>query len=178
MLTAQAEGLTERLEELKPHFPAHYDALSLHKGRHLLDPQYGTYLERDRRGEAVLVTLRRDGALVGYFVGFVAPGLHYRTCLTLTLDIFWIAPAHRGGTGALRLFRAVEREARRRGVHLWFQGSKLHQDSGRLFRALGFQAVETYYAKWLDADGNGGAAGEEHRGAGPGDGMDGGTREG
>ena len=151
MLTAQAEPLSERLEELKPHFPAHYDSLSLHKGRHPLDPQYGTYLERDRRGEALLVTLRRDGALVGYFVGFVAPGLHYRTCLTLTLDIFWIAPAHRGGTGALRLFRAVEREARRRGVHLWFQGSKLHQDSGRLFQALGFQPVETYWAKWLDA---------------------------
>lgn len=131
-------------------FPQHYEELSLHKGRHELQPNYSHALQRDARGEVLLTTLRKDGLLIGYFVGVVAPGMHYQTCLTLTMDMFFIDPAHRGGAGALRLFRCVEREARRRGVNLWFAGSKLHKDVGRIFLALGMKPVEMYYAKWLD----------------------------
>lgn len=150
MITAQVETLADTLEEMKPLFPGHFEDLSRHKDRHELDPQYGVYLAREAAGQVLLVTLREDGALIGYFVGFVGPGLHYQTCLTLTPDIFWIAPEHRGGSGALRLFRAVEKEARRRGVHLWMIGSKSHKDVGRLFEALGFEMAETLYWKWLE----------------------------
>jgi GNAT superfamily N-acetyltransferase len=60
----------------------------------------------------MLVTLREDGEIVGYFIGFVAPGLHYKTCLTLTMDIFYVLPEHRGSGGGVILFKAVEKEAR------------------------------------------------------------------
>lgn len=148
MITAQVENLTERLEEMKPLFPLHWEELALNKDRVPLDPQYDVYLERDARGEVLFVTLREVGELVGYFVGFVVPGLHYRTCLTLTMDIFYVRPDKRGRCG-VKLFREVEREAKRRGVKRMFVGSKCHKDASWLFERLGYEEVERYYSKWM-----------------------------
>jgi len=150
MLTAQIERLTDVLPELKPLLPQHYDDLSLHRAHGVpLQPQFGTYLDRDAQGMVVCATLRQGGLIVGYKIGFVAPGLHYETCLTASPDIFFIAHEYRGGTGALKLFRCYEGELRRRGVSLWMDGSKNHKSTERLFMALGFQPTETVFSKWL-----------------------------
>lgn len=149
MLTAQVEPFPAFLEEVKPLLSRHYEELALNQDKVPLDPQYHVYLERDARGEVLLVTLRTAGDLVGYFVGFVNPGLHYQTCLTLLLDIFWLAPEHRGQSGGLRLFKAVEAEAKRRGVKRMFVGSKCHKDASRLFEALGYEKCEIHYTAWL-----------------------------
>lgn len=150
MITWAVEPFPPFLEEAKALFPAHWDELALNKDQVPLDPQYEIYLERDRRGEVVVIVGRSSGILVGYFVGFVAPGLHYRTCLTLTMDIFYVVPEHRGRQG-LRLFRAVEAEAKRRGVQRMFVGSKLHADASWLFEKLGYTEVERYYSLWMGA---------------------------
>jgi GNAT superfamily N-acetyltransferase len=150
MLTCQVESLSERLEELKELLPRHYQELALNQDLVPLDPQYDLYLARDARGEVVFVAMRELGKLVGYFVGFVSPGLHYRTCLTCTMDLFWVAPEKRSqGLPGVRLFRAVERELKRRGVQRWFVGSKCRADASALFEFLDFERVEVYYSKWL-----------------------------
>lgn len=151
MLTAHVEPFAPFLDEVKPLLPRHWAELALNKDEVPLDPQYDEYLRRDAVGQVLLVTLRAAGELVGYFVGFVAPGLHYRTCLTLTLDIFWLAPEHRGQMGGARLFRAVEAEAVRRGVQRMVAGSKCHKDASFLFERLGYERIEVYYSKWLGA---------------------------
>lgn len=149
-LTAQPEPFGPFLAEVQPLLPRHYEELSLHKDRFDLNPQFGEYARRDAGGMVLCVTLRSQGRLVGYFVGFVAPGLHYADCLTLTTDIFWLAPEQRGQRGGVKLFKAVEAEARRRGVKLIMGGSKNHHDTSRLFSALGYEPVETWHAKWID----------------------------
>lgn len=149
MLSFLVESLTEHLEEMKPLFPEHWKELALNQDEVPLDPQYDIYLARDARGEVLFVAGRNDGELIAYFVGFVAPGLHYKTCRTLTMDIFWVKPEHRGKSAGIRLFKAVEQEARRRGVQRMFVGSKLHKDASWLFERLKFTAVETYFSKWL-----------------------------
>lgn len=149
MITAQVESLTETLPEMIPLFPLHWEELALNRDKVPLDPQYEVYLERDKRGEVILVTLREAGALMGYFVGFIAPGLHYRSCLTCTMDIFYVHPDHRGKRGGVKLFSFVRDELKRRGVQRWFVGSKWHKDASRLFEFMGFDKVETYYSMWL-----------------------------
>lgn len=149
MLTAQVESLTERLEEMKPLFPLHWEELALNKDKVPLDPQYNVYLERDRRGEVLFVTVRDRGELVGYFVGFVAPGLHYQTCLTCHMDILYLRQDKRGAMGGVILLKAVKEEAKRRGVQRMFVGTKAHKDIGRLFEKMGFSHVETTYSAWL-----------------------------
>lgn len=148
MITWQVEPFPPFLEEAKPLFPLHWEELALNKDKVPLEPQYEIYLERDKRGEILLIVGRSSGKMIGYFVGFVAPGLHYRSCLTLTLDIFWVHPESRGRQGFM-LFKAVEVEARRRGVMRMFVGSKLHRDASWLFEKLGYEEVERYYSFWL-----------------------------
>lgn len=149
MLTAHVENLTERLEELKPLFPLHWEELALNKDKVPLDPQYHVYLQRDARGEVLFVTLRDKGELVGYFVGFVAPGLHYQTCLTCHMDILYLRQDRRGAMGGVTLMKAVKDEAKRRGVQRMFVGHKTHMNIGPLFERLGFEHVESTYSTWL-----------------------------
>lgn len=149
MLTAHLEPWLDRLPELKPFFPMHWEELALNQKQVPLDPQYDIYEARDARGEVMLIILRKDGEIIGYFIGFVGPGLHYKTCLTLVMDIFYVLPEHRGGGGGVVLFKAVEAEAKRRGVQRMIVGSKCHKDASFLFEHLGYEEVERYYMLWL-----------------------------
>ena len=149
MITFHIESFEEQLEELKFLLPLHYEELALNKDTVPLDPQYDIYVARERAGELLFVTLREAGELVGYFIGFIAPGLHYRTCLTCTMDIFFVHPDKRGQGAGEQLFAFVEKELRRRGVRRWFVGSKCHKDASWLFERLGFEQVEIYYSKML-----------------------------
>lgn len=150
MLTAAPEPFAPFLEEVKPLLPLHWEELALNKDVVPLSPQYEEYLNRDAKGMVLLIVLRESGKLVGYFVGFVAPGLHYSTCLTLHMDIFWVHPDYRNGTAGLKLFKAMEKEARRRGVNRLFVGAKVHKDASRLFEALKYTLVETVYSTMLE----------------------------
>lgn len=136
------------IEEARKVFPLHWEELALDKDKVPLDPQYEIYQDRERRGELFLLVGRDSGKLAGYFVGFIAPGLHYKTCLTLTMDLFYIVPEYRGREG-IRLFREVEKHARKRGVKRMFVGSKMHKDASWLFERLGYTEVERYYSAWI-----------------------------
>ena len=149
MITCHVESFEQQLEELKVLLPLHYEELALNQDKVPLAPQYHVYIERERAGGLVFVTLRDAGALVGYFIGFIAPGLHYETCLTCTMDIFYVRKDKRRGTAGVRMFRFVEAELRRRGVQRWFMGSKIHADASALFKRIGAAPVETYFSKWL-----------------------------
>jgi GNAT superfamily N-acetyltransferase len=137
------------LPELKPILPLHYEELALDKDKVPLSPQYDIYEAREAAGELIFVTAREKGELIGYFIGFIAPGLHYSTCLTCIMDIFYIHPEHRGSNFGFKLFDFVEKELDRRGVDRWFVGSKCHLDASWLFERLGFERVEVTYSKYI-----------------------------
>lgn len=149
MLTAQVENLTASQPEVERLFQYHWEKLALDKDKVPLDPQYEVYRQREARGEILYVTLRDAGKLVGYWIAFITPGLHYQTCLTAQLDIWNLVSGYETGQAAMILMRAVEREYRRRGINRSFVGEKLHRPMGRLFKAFGYEPVETHYSKWI-----------------------------
>ena len=149
MITIQEESFTEGLAEFKPLFPLHWEELALNKDKVPLDPQYGIYTAREELGELLFVTMREDGDPIGYFIGFVSPGLHYQTCLTCIMDIFYIHPEKRGGRGGVKLFKFVEEVLKKRGVDRWYVGSKCHKDASWLFEYLKFEKAEVFYSKWI-----------------------------
>jgi hypothetical protein len=160
VITAHVEQIRDVLHELMPHFDAHWREFALDQDKVPLAPQWGVYAEREAKGEALCVTLRERGEVKGYFVGFVAPGMHYAHCLTLTMDLAWIHPDLRAGsaddslarveeqTALAVLFDAVRTEAIRRGVQRAFFGSKLHRDVGPFYESFGAREVERYYSVW------------------------------
>lgn len=149
MITCMLESFEERLPELLPILPLHYEELALNKDKVPLDPQYPIYIERERRGELMFMVVRDAGELIGYFIGFVAPGLHYQTCLTMIGDIFYLHPLHRGNATGKKLFKAVEQACRDRGVQRMFAGTKLHLDASWLFASLDWDPCEITHTKWI-----------------------------
>tara|TARA_R110000782_G_scaffold250814_1_gene338204 strand:- start:1456 stop:1911 length:456 start_codon:yes stop_codon:yes gene_type:complete len=149
MITTQIESFAESLPEFKPLFPLHWAELALDRDKVPLDPQYEVYAQREALDQLLFVTIREDGMPIGYFIGFIAPGLHYKTCLTCTMDIFWLHPDKRGNSTGAVMFNFVEKELKRRGVDRWFVGSKCHLDASWMFERLKFERVEVYYSKWL-----------------------------
>jgi hypothetical protein len=81
-MTAQEESWSQAIIEMTPLLESHYDELSLHKPFFPLAIAFDIYFAMEARGELLVVTLRTQGALVGYFVGFVRPGLHYVKALS------------------------------------------------------------------------------------------------
>lgn len=157
ILTAAEESLTAGLEELKALLPGHYREVSLHRDHGFeLDPDFPVYLERDARGELIYITLRSAGELVGYFLGFVAPALHYRTCLMLTMDLLYVTPDMRSHGGGRMLLTELERVARARGCRLMWLGNeeraKVHLSA--LYEKLGYAHEETFWAKWIGEEGS------------------------
>lgn len=150
MLTVAFESFIEGLEELKILLPLHYEELALNKDKVPLDPQYEEYFRREHDGRLIYATLRESGELVGYFIGFVAPGLHYQTCLTCIMDIFYVNPKHRGKRGGLILYQELEKELKRRGVQRVYVGFKTHMpEAKRLYEVLGYKPCEETYSKWI-----------------------------
>ena len=156
MISAQIEVLdAETLNEAKPLLPSHYDELSEHKLAGIpLDPQFDLYLARSAAGQIIYVTLRERGALIGYLVSFVVPGMHYQGCLTATTDIFYVTPDLRGLHGGALLFDAWKKECARRGVKLLQIGIKTRHAkyAGPLLEAAGFKATELMFWLFLDKE--------------------------
>lgn len=149
MITAQVESFGACLGELKRLFPLHWEKLALDRDSVPLDPRYDVYAALEEAGELMCVALRDRGRLVGYWVAVIAPGFHYRRCLTASMDIWNLLPEYENGVAAMILMRAVEKEYRRRGVRRAFAGEKIHRPCARLYRAFGYEPVEMHYSKLM-----------------------------
>lgn len=137
---AQATGMLQR----------HWDELALDKESVPLAPDWRRYDELEAQGMLSAIAVRERSRLVGYSLMVLTRGLHYSTCPEAQMDIFWLDPEIRGRWAGVRMFRAHEKELRRRGVKRVHVGSKLHRDSSRLFRRLGYQPVELWLSKMLE----------------------------
>ncbi|ABO54192.1 GCN5-like N-acetyltransferase [Burkholderia multivorans] len=150
MITFSIEQFSDVYNELLPLLAEHYNEISTHVDHGVpLDPLVEVYRARQADGSLMMVIGREEGKIVSYLVCFIAPGLHYRSCLTCSPDIFYVEPSRRGASIGVRMFRFVEKELKRRGVQRWAVGSKVKHDASPLFRFLDFEPVETTYEKWL-----------------------------
>ncbi|MGX5882651.1 hypothetical protein MJS38_14790, partial [Burkholderia gladioli] len=150
MITFNIERFSEVYGEMLPLLHEHYGEISTHKDHGVpLEPQIEAYRAREADGTLLMVIGRSEGEIVAYFVGFVAPALHYRSCLTCTPDIFFVEQTRRGAMIGAQMFRFVEQELRRRGVKRWAVGCKVAHDASALFRHLDFEPVEMTFEKWL-----------------------------
>lgn len=151
MITAQVERFEDCLPELRHIFPRHWQELALFQDRMLLDPQYDEYVARERAGRLLLVTVRKDGKIAAYYTAQIAPGFHYVSTLTGTMDMLYIVPEERGRGLVMPLFKQVEKALRRRGVRLWYSGFKtaMPLELDQLLPMMGFQPADSYMAKWL-----------------------------
>lgn len=150
MITFSIEPFSLVYAELLPLLDMHYQEISTHKDHDIpLDPIVEAYRAREADGSLLMVIGREKGQITAYFVCFVSPGLHYRSCLTCSPDIFYVEPTKRGHRTAIQMFKFVKEELKRRGVRRWAVGCKVKFDASALFEYLGFEPVEKTYEMWL-----------------------------
>ena len=151
MLTFQVDSFEASQYELSRLFPTHHRELGLLRGHMPLDPDWHEYIARERAGSLFMVSGRKDGDIVAYYVANVRPGFHYKSTLTGTMDLCYVVPEMRDRGLVLPLFRTVEKELQRRGVKVWYSGYKTNNPMklDGLHELLGFIPADSYTLKWI-----------------------------
>jgi len=135
--------------EMVPLWERHWREVALNHAEVPLDVDHDRYDGLADAGALHVLTARRGGELIGYHIAIISGHLHYRSTLHGITDVYWLAPEHRHGITAMRMFQAVERELKALGVRKLFTATKLHLDQGTLFERLGYKPVERLYAKLI-----------------------------
>lgn len=153
----QEESFNANIYQLEPLFEVHYVEVSRHyKNTIPLDPDYDRYLEFEKSGALLFLTLRFEGALVGYFNGVVNRSLHYKSCLQLTTDLIYVSVPFRGlrhGVNGADLLIANAKElGKLRGCKNFDCNFKFARANHmqRLLERHGFEPKEAHWTYWYD----------------------------
>ena len=141
------ESFDQVIGEIKPLLEKHYEEIALDKDVIKLNPDYEIYKKLCDSGMMKITTARQAGLLVGYCIVIVKHHLHYKDSLTAVNDIFFIDPAYRQGSTALKLFKQVEEMLKGYGVQRLVMNTKKHRDVGVLFDRLGYIETERVFTK-------------------------------
>lgn len=137
-------------DEMRPLLQQHWQEVAGHKDKIKLDPDFDKYRELAEADALCCVSMRLDGRLVGYFICFVWPHIHYKDHLMAMNDAIFILPEHRKGlTPALSLIKFMEGALRERGVSKMIVNTKLKHNFGSVLMRLGFKPFEEVYDKLL-----------------------------
>jgi hypothetical protein len=143
------ESWSDCIAEMETLFPLHWRELGLYRDEIPLQCDRDRYAAIEKAGALLLITARVDGKLIGYFVAFLFPHLHYKDAgLWGMTDMYFVLPEHRKGAG-LKLFLAFERECRARGVMQAVTSCKVHEDHSALLEKLGWKWTDKTFQKHL-----------------------------
>lgn len=150
MITFQEEKIVDCLDEIKPLLEMHWEEVAINKDKIKLNPDYDKYISMEAAGCVYMVTVRDDNLLVGYFISFVVPHMHYKDHLFALNDILFLAPGYRGDyVTATGMFNAAEAQLKRVGVSV----INLHMKTAVPFEALasycGYDKIEYIYSKYI-----------------------------
>lgn len=148
----QAERFRQVLDELHPLHVDHWHETEKYRAGIPLNPDYEAMADRERWGQLLQITARRDGVLVGHVRMYIHRSLHTQT-LFGEEDTLYLDPVHRGGFVALALMRYAERCLLALGIREIRANSKVSNNADVLMRRLGYPQVAIQFVKVFPADG-------------------------
>jgi GNAT superfamily N-acetyltransferase len=141
------ERIEDVLEEIRPLLATHWEEIAHYRDLPL-DPDWDKYRATEERGALRIFTARIEGRMVGYLIYIVTPGLHYRSTLQATQDIYFVVPEHRGGLGR-RLLRFADACLKEEGVQVIYQHVKAAHNFGPMLERQGYVLIDLIYGKRL-----------------------------
>lgn len=149
MITIQTERWATFYPDSKAIFPLHWQELALHQEQIPLAIDEAKYETLDRSGILLILTARDEGRLVGYFLWFLMPHLHYNSTGPMGMtDMYFVLPTYRRGTGA-KLFMASEAELHKRGIVKAITSCKAHEDHSAFLSRLNWELSDLTFVKLL-----------------------------
>lgn len=147
MITYQVEDWCYFLNEAKSLWPTHYEEVDTLKEKLEVDPDLETYEILNSLGKLHIVTVRKDGELVGYHLSIVDRLSHHRKILAAVGDLYWIRKDCRGARVGIKMFKKAEETLRTRGVKVFHNIANLNNPHSRLFEYLGHVPTVIRYQK-------------------------------
>lgn len=149
MITYQVEDWPDVVADMRQLWREHWEEVGTDRDRIPLDVDEAAYLHLHQIGELHVLTVRRDGAIVGYHIAIVRPHIRYRSTLVAVTDVYYIQPDARKGMIGVNLFREAEKSLIARGAKKVFTGTKRSLDMGPIFIRLGYLEAESLYTKLI-----------------------------
>lgn len=110
------------------------------------NPMYERYTQYEAMGLYIQFTVRDKGVLVGYGGAYVVPSMHTQTMIAQE-DTWYLDPAYRKGWTAMKFFKFMEGECRKRGALQINLTVPEGIGTGVLCERMGYQKVAVHYAK-------------------------------
>lgn len=149
MIEYKLEKAVDIVDEIKPLLHKQFQETEQHITGLELNPDYDRYVQLCNLGFLKCITCRINGELIGYAIFFIQPHIHHKTCLTALEDLYYIAPDHRAGRVAYKLFVESEKLLKANNVKRIIMSCKTYLDQTRLFEHLGFTLYEKHFTKMI-----------------------------
>lgn len=150
-ITFQVEDWATLERDGQELFRLHYDELALHKEAMPMGLDSDWYRHVEKNGYLLVLTARKDGHLIGYYVAMVFSHHPHNKGggKVSSTDMFVIDPSHRKAGAGARLLMAAERELKRLGVVKASISTKVHFENRELLDALGWTKTDVVRQKLL-----------------------------
>lgn len=142
MITYQAEKFEDCFCDVEALFYDHWLEIAENKDTVPFDPDYEKYFILERSNMLRCFSARCGDEIIGYFVSFVQPHIHYKTTVYAMNDVVYIKPSYRGGTVGYRLFKNAMLDLKAIGVNRLVMHMKIKYEFRSLLTKLGFKQVE------------------------------------
>lgn len=143
------ETLDECLDEMIPIIEAHWEEVSMYQDKVKLSPDWDMYRKVEEADALVLMTVRDEGKLIGYFVFFVQPHMHYSEDVFAVTDALYLDQGYRHSDVSISMFIEAEEFLRQSGVSVIKVSMKTHAPFDSLCEAMGYFNVERIYSKYI-----------------------------
>ena len=148
-VTFQQEFTATIEREMRELVKHHWEEIALNKERIRLNPDWDAYVRLEEEGILKCFTARDGHALVGYFIVFCRPHIHYVDHVFAVNDVIYLHPDHRKGRTGISLIKFAERCLADDGVSVLLINTKAHRPFDGVLERLGFSLTERVYGKYI-----------------------------
>lgn len=140
------EPLAKVWDEVVALAKSHWFETQEYRHNQPFNPLYERYAQYEAMGLYLQFTVRDAGLLVGYGGAYVVPSMHTQTMIAQE-DTWYLDPKYRKGWTAMKFFKFMENECRKRGAKQINLTVPEGIGTGVLCERMGYRKVAVHYAK-------------------------------
>lgn len=129
--------------------PDHNKETEIYSKMGAINPSYETYDAIENSGSMFILAGFEKERIVGYSLNFMFPHLHYKDVMVCSNNLLYMVPEYRKGRNGLRLIKATEEEAKKRGSYIMNWSAKPGTPLDKIFQAKGYNLQDILYSKEL-----------------------------
>lgn len=139
------------LKEAEELLKIHWQELGLNQDKVVLNPDVDKYKTFQSLGILDNVVVYNDtNAVVGYSVLLTQPHIHYKDCVSASVDVIYVDPQYRSSSLGARLLLETERIAKEKGAQVIVHHAKPYVPMIiKPLEKLGYSLYEHIYGKYI-----------------------------